>query len=258
MAEPTIANGSPWLLRLSPGHSPCVRLIGFPFAGGGASMFRRWLKHLPSTIEILGVQFPARENRLREAPIETLAIAVNAVARELEPWLGDGTPAVFFGHSLGALVGFETARQLRRQGAPGPATLVVSGRTPPQLPPRQGARHLLADAELVREIRRLDGIPLEVVAHREMLELILPVLRADLVLDETYTYTPEPPLDIPILAFGGDDDPEVSLDDLSQWALHTSSTFTLRRFPGGHFFIQTSPAPAAELIVCLTSLITLS
>ncbi len=165
-------------------------------------------------------------------------------------------PFVLFGHSVGALLAFEGARGPRPLHVAGRRAALVSGHTPPQIQSRTKRLHLLPDAELLEEIRRLDGIPLEIMNHREMLDLLLPALRADLTLDETYVYTAEVPLDCPILALGGRDDPEVLFADLAQWNLHTRSRFSLKTFPGGHFFLQSSPELfASELSAYLLTVI---
>jgi medium-chain acyl-[acyl-carrier-protein] hydrolase len=251
---PVSAGHSAWLLRQSTSRDPSFRLIGFPYAGGGASIFRRWACDLPASVELVAVQLPGRENRLREALHYDLPSLVYQVIDELAPCLADGTPFVLFGHSLGALIAFEVARGLRRRSGLGPAGLIVSGRTPPQICSKRQL-HALPDTELLREIRQLDGIPMEIADHREMLDLILPALRADLTVDETYLYVKELPLNCPILALGGVDDPEVSPSDLIQWALHTQSGFSMKTFPGGHFFLHTSQKLlTSQLSAYLTSL----
>jgi surfactin synthase thioesterase subunit len=231
---------SPWFLRLSARPQPAMRLLAFPYAGAGAAMFRRWVDRLPSTVDVVGVQLPGRQNRSREAPARDLANLVRTIAAEMRTTFSDGAPLVLFGHSLGAVIAFELARHLRRSDGTLPLALVVSGRTPPHLtsgPPRHG----MSDEELIGDLRRLDGIPPEIEGNREFLTLALPSLRADLFLDESYVYVNEPPLDCPILALGGDADPEVSSDDLKAWAIHTRSAFAIRIFEGGHFFPQTRP-----------------
>lgn len=245
-----------FLLRLGARQAPALRLVAFPYAGGGASSFARLARALPAGVEVLGVQLPGRENRLREKPFDDLAPVVDGLLPELLAQLDDGRPFALFGHSLGALLAFETARALRRRAARTPSALIVAGRTPPQVGAAGRVRHVLDDDALLDEIRRLDGIPAEVAEHREMLALMLPALRGDLAIDERYVHTPGPPLRCPILAMGGRDDPEVSLLDLALWRVHTSAGFALKPFPGAHFFLNTSAAAfASELSSYLLSLI---
>lgn len=232
---------STWIARMKPCEQVRARLMAFPYAGGGVAAFREWGPSLPAGVELWGVQLPGREKRLREPPVRELPVVVERISDAIAQTFTDDVPLVLFGHSLGALIGYEVARHLRRRGERLPRLLMVSGRMPPQLASRGPALHLLGDELLLREIQRLDGVPAEVASNREMVALIMPALRADLVLDETYVYaeTSEPPLDCAMLAFGGREDPEVTIAQLAHWRVHTSSTFAVRPFPGGHFFFRT-------------------
>ncbi len=191
---------------------------------------------------MIGVQLPGRENRLREPVNSNLCDVLNGIVDSLAPVLTEDIPFVFFGHSLGALLAFEVARKCRVEKLVTPAALIVSGRTPPHFPLLRPALHRLTDDDLLREVARLDGIPQEIQSHSEMRRLVLPPLRADLILDETYTYSPGPPLDCPILACGARNDLEAPLPAMQEWESCTRSSFVFRTFEGGHFFIHTSGA----------------
>jgi medium-chain acyl-[acyl-carrier-protein] hydrolase len=162
---------------------------------------------------------------------------VPALAEALEPQLK--TPFVFFGHSMGAIINFELARHLRKEYGLSPLHLFVSGRRAPQVPPREPVTHDLPEPEFLRELSRLNGTPIEVLQDLELMQLVLPILRADFALCETYTYVDEPPLDCPISAFGGLRDRRVTRQDLEDWRAQTSSSYLLRMLPGDHFFLNT-------------------
>jgi medium-chain acyl-[acyl-carrier-protein] hydrolase len=230
--------GSPWLTRLraQPVASPVLRLLCFHHAGGGAASYRPWLDAMPEGVELCAVQLPGRESRLREAPFTRLGELVPVLTDALRPALD--RPVALFGHSLGALVAFEVARELARRGQPLPAHLFLSGRKAPGLPPHERVSHL-PTAELVAQVRRRwDGIPAAVLAEPELLALLLPTLRADLELVETHVHVPGPPLDCPISCFGGTTDPSASAADLAGWRAHTTKAFSVRMLPGSHFFVQ--------------------
>jgi medium-chain acyl-[acyl-carrier-protein] hydrolase len=191
---------------------------------------------------VIGIQLPGRENRVRDPASGSLFDLLRDIVDNLAPALQDDVPFVFFGHSLGALIAFEVTRLFRANRLCGPAALIVSGRTPPHVPLVRPALHGLADNDLLREVIRLDGTPRELQSHPEMLKLILPVLRADLRLDETYAYSQGPPLDCPVLACGGQDDSEAPLSTMREWEIHTCAKFVLKTFAGGHFFMHSNSA----------------
>lgn len=226
---------NPWIVRSAPIPQPRMRLFCFPYAGGGASVFRSWSDALPEHIEICPIQFPGRENRLQEPPFTRLRPLIQTLAQVLLPHLN--MPFAFFGHSMGALASFELALELRRQNAPRPVHLFVSGCRAPQLPRTSPPTHQLPDTEFIDELRRFNGTPEAVLQNSELLDIFLPLLRADLAMSETYDYVAEEPLDLPISAFGGLHDDLVSSDGLAAWQDQTRSGFTLRQFPGDHFFL---------------------
>jgi medium-chain acyl-[acyl-carrier-protein] hydrolase len=247
---------SPWLIRLPACGVRKLRLVGFPHAGGGASRFHRLFRDLRPEIEVIGIQLPGRENRVRDPVSSNLSHLLDDIVENLAPVLQDDVPFIFFGHSLGALLAFEMVRRFRANRLVAPRALIVSGRTPPHLPLVRPALHGLADDDLLREVAQLEGIPQEIQSLPEMRTLILPPLRADLKLNETYVYSPEPPLSLPILACGGRDDPEAPVETMQEWQVCTCSKFVFKVFEGGHFFLYTNPALfAIELASFLHSVV---
>lgn len=227
-----------WIAFRKPNPQARLRLFCFPYAGTGASIFRTWPAGLPEDVEVCPIQFPGRGSRLMETPFTQLSPPIQALAQALVPLLDK--PFAFFGHSLGALVGFELARQLRRQSGVQPVRLFVSADRAPQIPHRDRPIHALPEAEFLGELRRLNGIPREVLEEAELMQIMLPVLRADFAVYETYVYSSEPPLNCPISTFGGLQDHRVSRGDLEAWRDQTSGSFSLRMFPGDHFFLRTT------------------
>jgi medium-chain acyl-[acyl-carrier-protein] hydrolase len=187
-------------------------------------------------VEVCPVQLPGRENRTAERGFTSMPPLVEALAAALERWRD--LPYAVFGHSNGAVLGFELARLARRRGTPGPVHLFASGRRAPDVAARQPEIHQLPDAEFLRQLAELGGMPRAILEHPELLELILPLLRGDLALAETYEFTPGPPLAIPISAYAGAVDAEVPVWQVEAWKEQTTGPFRLQTFPGGHFFLH--------------------
>lgn len=228
----------PWLACRKRKPHARLRLFCFPYAGGSAAIFRTWPDGLPADVEVCPVQLPGRGTRLMEPPFTRLSPLIQALAHALFPLLDK--PFALFGHSLGALVSFELARHLRRQYGLHPVRLFVSAGRAPQIPHRDLPMHSLPGEEFVAKLRRLNGTPSEVFEHEELMEIVLPLLRADFALYETYVYSTEPPLNCPISTFGGLQDRNVSHGDLVAWRDQTTGSFSLRMFPGDHFFLNTT------------------
>jgi len=211
-----------------------VRLFCLPHAGGGATVFQSWPAALAG-IEIAAIRLPGREGRFREAPIERVDPLVEAIAAGIAPPLD--RPYALYGHSVGALIAFELARRLRRDGLRQPDRLIVAGCDAPH---RQHGEPLfeLPDEQFVARLRALGGMSAELLELPELIELLLPQLRADVALGDTYVYRPGPPLDSPIRAFYGDRDEATSPELVAAWEDQTSAGFVMRALPGGHFFPQ--------------------
>jgi surfactin synthase thioesterase subunit len=226
-----------WLVRPAPRPAARARLFCFPHAGGGGSAYRAWAAGLPAALDVCAVQLPGRESRLRERPIPSLRAIVDALVPAVESQLD--RPFAFFGHSMGAVLAAEVSRALVGRGAPAPAHLFVSSRRPPHLPPSEPPLHVLSDREFLAELgRRYGGLPAEVLRHAELVELLLPSLRADIEALETHRAPPRPPLPCPISAFGGSDDRFATREQLEAWRSETSGAFRVRIFPGGHFYVD--------------------
>lgn len=226
-----------WLMRFVPRPAAAARLFCFSYAGGGAAVYRPFAAGLPSVIDVCAVQLPGRESRLREAPLGSIATIVEAVTTQLAPFLD--RPFAFFGHSMGGLVAYEVARALAAQRRDGPAHLLVSARRAPHLADTDAPISNLPDDAFVAEIgRRYGGIPAEVLQHRDLLELLLPALRADMGAIEAYRHAAGPRLDCPITVFGGRDDERARREVLAPWREHTAAASCVHQFDGGHFYFN--------------------
>ncbi|WP_329363862.1 alpha/beta fold hydrolase [Streptomyces sp. NBC_00669] len=236
--------GSLWVRRFRPRPNAPVRLVCLPHAGGSASFFAELPDLLGEEVEVLAVQYPGRQDRRGEPFAPSMDALARDVVAALLPWTD--RPLAVFGHSLGAVLGFEVARGLRAAGRP-PAALFVSGRRAPsrQRPERA---HLLDDDGLLREVRALSGTDSRVFADEELVRMVLPAIRADYRIVESHRSAPEPLLDCPITVLTGADDPKVTAEEAAAWQEHTTSAFDLVTFPGGHFYLTAHAAPVAHLI----------
>ncbi len=226
---------TPWLLS-EPEAKDKIRLFCLPYAGGGASIYRGWAKAFSGDTGIYPIQLPGRENRITELPIYEMRELVVAISEAMRPYLQ--RPFILFGHSLGARIAFELVRNLREKWKIQPCCLIVSGSRAPHIPEPKPLHHL-PDGEFVEELRRFSGTPEAILQSRELMEIFIPILRADFTVDETYAYTEAAPLECPIAAFGGTEDIEANREELGAWACHTSGDFTLEMIGGDHFFLQT-------------------
>jgi medium-chain acyl-[acyl-carrier-protein] hydrolase len=226
-----------WVLRRVR-YAPMLRLFCFCYAGGDAAVYLPWQAALGRAVEVCAIQLPGRGVRFGEPLLKDIESAVAPIARAIAP-LQD-RPFAFFGHSLGALLAYEVSHYLRASGAPLPRHLVVSGAQGPRLRKHKRQLHLLEDAELAGELERFAGTPTEVLASPELLELLLPILRADFRMAIEYTDSPRAPLPVPITVFAGRDD---EFDDVAQyedWFNDSSVSGELHWFDGGHFFINSA------------------
>jgi surfactin synthase thioesterase subunit len=226
---------NPFLHRLKPAAQ--LRLFCFPNAGGGAALLHSWLNGLPPEIDVCPIHLPGREKRMREEPFRRMETLVQAVCDALEPVLA--APFALFGHSLGSLMAFETALELRRRNLRGPVRLFVSAHAAPDVPRRLSPIHRQPEPQFIESIiERYDAIPPQILADKELMSMFVPVLKADFELLETYAHTPAEPLSCPITALGGVLDSSVAASQLQAWSRQTVSSFQLRLFPGKHFFLR--------------------
>ncbi len=235
----------PWITCPRPNPRARLRLFAVPYAGSGASVFRSWLEKLPPDVELRPVQLPGRENRLMEPPLSHVSTVVGPLA-PLCASLAD-LPFAVFGHSMGALVAFELVRELRRQSGLLPMHLFVAAHRAPQAPNPEALMYDLPDEEFIAEVcRRYDSIPVEVRENTELMDLMLPALRADISICDTYAHREEEALACPVTAFGGLEDPCAPPEQLEGWRHQTSGAFRRVMFPGGHFFLQASQGPLLD------------
>ncbi|MFJ8313917.1 MULTISPECIES: thioesterase II family protein [unclassified Streptomyces] len=227
--------GGEWFRRYGTDAVGAPLMYCFPHAGGAASAYIPLSRALSPAVEVWSVQYPGRQERRREEPVRDLgelaALIADQVQREA------GRPYAFFGHSMGAVVAFEAARLLAGRKAQGPVHLFVSGRSAPSAGPRRSDL-LKGDSELRAEMRRLGGTAGRVLDDPELMDMVMPALRADYQALSGYRWAPGQPLDCPITVLVGDSDPVVTLDEAAAWGQLTTRPAVMRAFPGGHFYLD--------------------
>jgi medium-chain acyl-[acyl-carrier-protein] hydrolase len=237
---------SRWLVRTKLSAQDELRLFCFPYAGGSAAMYLRWGERLPKQITVCPVELPGRGKRFGEPCHRDLATLVAELAADLRPNLD--RPFAFFGHSMGALISFELARQLTWAHRLPPTHLLLSAHRAPQLPRTTAARYTLPDQRLLGLLRELGGVSQEILQQPEILQRALPILRADFELCDTYVYRAGTPLPCPITVFGGSADPVVRPHQLNGWHSQTSAAFRLHLLDGAHFYLNTAQPDLLTLL----------
>lgn len=227
---------SSWIVNPSPHPEASVRLVCLPYAGGSAAVYRPWLRAFPSQVEVVAIQLPGRGGRFKESLYDQADELVNALFRDCQHYFAE-KPLVLFGHSMGAMLAYELALKLE-QCLPGMLRhLIVSAFRGEQRPPTPKVRHLLSDLELREELKHLNGTPPELLHNKELMELFVPIIRADMKMCDTYRFD-ERVLHTGITAFGGVQDTEVSEAELEAWSKRTEGAYELKMYPGDHFFFQ--------------------
>ncbi|MDH6705983.1 surfactin synthase thioesterase subunit [Kitasatospora sp. MAA19] len=220
-------------------------LLCLPHAGGSATAYVGLSKALSATAEVLVVQYPGRQDRIADRPVDDIRELARRIADALDPWL-DRRP-VLFGHSMGSVVAYEVALELQARTGQGAAGLIASGRAAPSVRQDRGV-HLRDDAGLTDELAELSGTATALLTNHELMAAVLPALRSDFRAVETYQGAPGARVDCPISAYGGAADPHVSREDLLKWRDHTTGGFSARWFPGGHFYLQPQQSAVAAAV----------
>jgi surfactin synthase thioesterase subunit len=233
-----------WFVIPRPRPDAAVRLFCLPYAGAGASAFRRWPAALGDDIEVRSVQLPGRENRIAEDPAFDVADLADAILA-----CGD-RPYALYGHSLGGRHAFDLVRHLHRTGGALPVKLYVGGSRAPHLPPGGHFAGLsgVADDELLRRVAAGGGLSEEVLAEPELLQLLLPVMRADFTMLDEYVFTEGEPLPVPVVAYAGRGDTAVALADIQAWDRHAGAGLTVHEVDGDHFFLHDEASRVTELV----------
>ncbi|MEW1583173.1 alpha/beta fold hydrolase [Streptomyces microflavus] len=243
-ASPAPNSVGRWLRRPRPVADPRLRLVCLPHAGGTAGAFHSWATALPAHVELVAVQYPGRQDRLGEPCATGMAELADGVAQALSPLLGRAL--ALFGHSMGAALAYEVTLRLETLYRARPRHLFVSGHAPPGFPRRSRDLHARGDAAMVEGLFALGGMDEALTADPDLLPLLLPSLRGDLKLIETYRPTEARPVGVPVTAYVGDSDPGVPVSDAAAWRDRTSGDFDLRVFPGGHFYLVQQEAGIIE------------
>ncbi|MEM9092407.1 MAG: alpha/beta fold hydrolase [Cyanobacteria bacterium P01_F01_bin.53] len=248
-----------WLVCPQRQVQPKLRLFCFAYAGGSAWIFRPWAKHLPESVEVCAIELPGRGKRLIEAPVSDLSSLIQSLGPQILPSLD--LPFAFFGHSLGALIAFELCRWLRHTSDISPAHFWASAASAPHLPAGSSHNsqtasplmHTLPEADFINKLKHYQGTPSSVLNNAELMDIILPTLRADFTLLETYQYQSRDPLNVPVTGLWGNQDTVVSKAEVAAWQVHTPH-FKLEAIAGDHFFIQ-QPLFVQKLLPTLRQLL---
>lgn len=250
-----------WVRRYQESHEFSPRLICFPHAGGAATYYFPLSRALSPDVDVVAMQYPGRQDRLAEKPAVTIAELADGAYTALRDQRAIGAgggrgrgrsrgeePVALFGHSMGAIVAFEVALRMRRDGMAPPSRLFVSGRRAPSTKRDEALVHTLDRAALIAQLRRVGGTDEKILGNPDLQELFLPTIRSDYQAIETYRYQPGPPLNCPITALTGDNDAAVTPQEAAAWEAHGTGRFDLRVYTGGHFYLEDHTAEVTELL----------
>jgi len=222
------------------GKQPLIRVIAFPWCGAGASVYRKLAFSLPAHIQLLSVQLPGREDRFRERRLVRMQEIVDHVIADIMSVFD--RPLVLFGHSMGALVAYEAALALRGRAGREPSSLIVSGHGAPHyIDSPKRPWHTADEAELLANVRQLGGTPGRLLEDHAIMRTFVPVLKADYEVIETYGPDGFRPLSCPLVACAGEQDTEVTTDNMSAWLQYTTGPAKLHWFEGDHFYLASQP-----------------
>jgi medium-chain acyl-[acyl-carrier-protein] hydrolase len=229
---------SKWFIMDTSDNSVDIRLFCFPYAGGGASIYRSWYGELDDGVDVCPVQLPGRENRIAETPFTNIKLLTDLLADAIYPFLDK--PFVFFGHSMGSQIAFELAGKIKTKFDMEPLQLFISGCHAPHLNTPPPLIHEYPDNEFIRGIKNYGGTPEAIFLNKDLTELVLPALRADFLMTENYKAKIRKLLTCPITSFCGTEDHRYYDDLIKAWSRHTSGPFDFYMVPGDHFFIKYS------------------
>lgn len=223
------------------------RLFCFAYAGGSAAVYRQWPLDIPPDIEVCAVEIPGRI-QLRTPLANNMTELVDAIMPDIEAMLDK--PFAFFAHSFGSIIAYEVTKRLQKENKPIPVHLFVSARRAPFLPLLDKPTYHLPDNEFIVAMQhQYNAIPEAVLNEKELLKMLLPILKADIKINETYVGELEPLLSIPLTVFYGTQDRTVSLENLEKWCQTTKGECELIPFEAGHFFIDSERKPLIEKIL---------
>ena len=235
-----------WIRPIVRHEAPDQHLLFFPWAGAGIEGVFHWKPLVPGRAAFSGVQLPGRGSRFKDKPVTSLRELIDAVVAEFKTL--ERPPTVLHGHSLGALLAYEVYQRLRRDSIARVERLVVSGMSAPHLLRHEDRIAHLPDEAFFARIKALDGIPQAVLARPQLVQLFLPILRADFRLFESYEFDPtHPPLDCQLIVCGGHEDATTSERGLAAWRELAGGSFEMRLFDGGHFFIEANASRVLDL-----------
>jgi surfactin synthase thioesterase subunit len=212
-----------------------IDLFCFPYAGSGASIFYSWANHLNPKINIYGFQAPGKEDRISEDLIIDLNILIQNAVQELKQIINK--PFVLFGHSMGSVLAFEIAKSLESENIT-PKLVILSGRPPPKFGLRMNPISHLGDKELITELYKLEGTDTRILENDELMELLLPIIRADFRISEAYQSSASLKINSPMIAIGSEEDPWLNEAEFNDWKDYSNSTTKIQFFPGGHFYLR--------------------
>ena len=234
---PAAPPANPWLPLRQPQPHARVRVFCFPYAGGGASVYKGWGESLQKDVELVAIQLPGRERRILETPFRRIPALLDALEPVLAPMLDK--PFIFFGYSMGTRIAMALAQRWQTRGAPLPVGMVLAASNAPHR--TRESRETMDDTAFIELLRKYEGTPAEVFAHKELLEMVLPSLRADFAIADAVL--PVLPVRCPLSIYGGLEDNHAMPDTLEPWRELTTGDFRVRTFPGKHFFMRTAREP---------------